>query len=112
MQAVVFPAPETVLVEQVPDPTCGRDEVIVQVAASGLCGTDLKMVDGRFQERGWPPSLPFVLGHEWTGTLSAVGPEVRRLAEGDRVVSESTAETLTRMLEAAVSDEGTAPEPT
>jgi NADPH:quinone reductase-like Zn-dependent oxidoreductase len=36
MHAVVFPAPETVSVERVPDPTPQRDEVVVQVAASGL----------------------------------------------------------------------------
>lgn len=41
MQAVIFPAPETMAIEQVSDPACGPDEVIVQVAAAGICGTDV-----------------------------------------------------------------------
>ena len=41
MQAIIFPEPETILIDQVDDPGCGPDEVIVQVAACGICGTDL-----------------------------------------------------------------------
>jgi threonine dehydrogenase-like Zn-dependent dehydrogenase len=41
MQAVIFPAPSRVTLEQVADPPCGIHEVIVQVTQVGICGTDL-----------------------------------------------------------------------
>ena len=92
MQAVVFPAPEIVIVEDVPDPACGADEVIVQVAASGICGTDLAAI----MQRHHPASIlrvfasfPAVLGHENVAVVDHAGPEVDRWKPGDRVVVES-----------------------
>ncbi len=79
-------------VDRIPVPEPGPGEVLVRVAACGLCGTDLKIVNGGF--RGvWPPSLPFVIGHEWSGEVAALGPatEGSGLAVGDRVVAENHA---------------------
>lgn len=60
----------------------GPGEVLVKVAASGLCASDLNAIDGK---RRLVP-FPAVLGHEAAGTVVATGSGVRRLREGDRVV--------------------------
>lgn len=80
MQAVVFPAPETVHVEQVDDPSPRRDEVVVQVAASGLCGTDLHIYRNEYMS-----DFPVIPGHEFTGVVAEVGKEVTDFKVGDRV---------------------------
>lgn len=80
MQAVVFPKPETALVEQVPEPTCAEDEVIVQVAACGVCGTDLHIYRNEYMAR-----LPLIPGHELAGVIIEVGKAVADFRRGDRV---------------------------
>lgn len=57
------------------------DLVRVRVLASGVCRSDLHAIDG-----GWTTPLPFVPGHEGAGVVEEVGPAVRGLAPGDRVV--------------------------
>ncbi len=91
MRAVVLRDWNDLVVDEVERPEPGPGEILVRVSACGLCGTDLKMLQGRFQERGWPPSLPFVMGHEWGGTVAEIGPGVTRtdLQVGDRVVAEN-----------------------
>jgi S-(hydroxymethyl)glutathione dehydrogenase / alcohol dehydrogenase len=59
-----------------------RDEVLVKVAASGLCASDLNVIDGK---RTLAP-FPLVLGHEAAGVVEAVGPDVTQLKIGDHVV--------------------------
>ncbi|HEX2153616.1 MAG TPA: alcohol dehydrogenase catalytic domain-containing protein [Acidimicrobiia bacterium] len=78
-------------VEQIPVPEPAAGEVLLRVRACGLCGTDLKMVKGHFAARGWPPSLPFVMGHEWSGEVAEIGPglEDLDLEVGDKVVAEN-----------------------
>ncbi|MFE3585015.1 zinc-dependent alcohol dehydrogenase family protein [Streptomyces vinaceus] len=80
MKAAVISAPGVVTIETVEDPEPGPGEVVVQVAACGLCGTDLHILQGEFA-----PSLPIVPGHEFAGTVVAHGPGVSALAIGDRV---------------------------
>lgn len=79
-------------VRQVPVPEYGEGEVLCRVLACGICGTDLKIVRGDFAGT-WPPALPFVIGHEWSGEVVALGPGAARsgLAVGDRVVAENHA---------------------
>lgn len=74
---------------EVPEP--GPGEVLLRVRACGLCGTDLKMVQGAFEERGWPPALPFIMGHEWSGEVVALGEGLDgfELQPGDKVVAEN-----------------------
>jgi 2-desacetyl-2-hydroxyethyl bacteriochlorophyllide A dehydrogenase len=81
MQAVVFPSPETVRVERVPDPAPRRDEVVVQVAASGLCGTDLHIYRNEYMS-----DFPLIPGHEFGGVIAHVGQDVAGFRPGDRVV--------------------------
>ncbi|MGW7259417.1 zinc-dependent alcohol dehydrogenase family protein [Streptomyces sp. NPDC054834] len=80
MKAAVIEAPGKVTVSTVPDPTPGPREVVVQVAACGLCGTDLHILQGEFA-----PTLPVVPGHEFAGEVVGLGREVTELAIGDRV---------------------------
>jgi L-iditol 2-dehydrogenase len=80
----------TLAVEEVATPQPGPGEVLVRVSACGICGTDLKIVAGAYQGT-WPPDLPFIIGHEWSGEVAALGPGTERsgLAVGDRVVAEN-----------------------
>jgi len=73
------------LVER-PLPRPGPDEVLVSVAAAGLCGSDVELYDGRRPE-GYR-SYPVVPGHEWAGTVVEVGEDVARVRAGHRVVAE------------------------
>ncbi|QKV91104.1 zinc-dependent alcohol dehydrogenase family protein [Streptomyces sp. NA02950] len=80
MRAAVIEAPGKVTVETVPDPTPGPREVVVDVAACGLCGTDLHILQGEFA-----PTLPIIPGHEFAGQVVGIGSGVTELAVGDRV---------------------------
>ena len=80
MKAAVISAPGVVEVTTVDDPVPGPREVVVAVAACGLCGTDLHILDGEFA-----PSLPVIPGHEFAGVVAAVGSDVDELAVGTRV---------------------------
>ena len=80
MRAALVESVGKVSLTTVPDPTPGPREVVVKVAACGLCGTDLHIRQGEFA-----PSLPLVPGHEFAGEVVARGAEVTELAEGDRV---------------------------
>ncbi|WP_030608530.1 zinc-dependent alcohol dehydrogenase family protein [Streptomyces sclerotialus] len=81
MRAVVIQTPGSFSVETVADPAPGPGEVVVEVAAVGICGTDLHIVEGEFA----PTPYPIVPGHEFTGEVVALGAEVNGVREGDRV---------------------------
>lgn len=80
MRAAVISSPGVVEVSTVDDPAPGPREAVVAVAACGLCGTDLHILDGEFA-----PSLPVVPGHEFAGVVTAIGSAVDELAVGTRV---------------------------
>lgn len=75
-----FGQPLSIVDLEVPSP--GPGQVLVKIAASGVCHTDIHAADG-----DWPvkPKLPFTPGHEGVGTVAAVGDGVTLLKEGDRV---------------------------
>ena len=79
--AVLHQPGEEISIESVQLKGLGATEVLIQVRASGLCHTDLEIIDG---ELNWP--LPVVLGHEGSGEVVEVGSEVRLVSVGDRVV--------------------------
>ncbi|MER5402374.1 zinc-dependent alcohol dehydrogenase family protein [Streptomyces sp. NPDC002599] len=80
MKAAVIESVGRAVVAEVPDPAPGPREVVVEVAACGLCGTDLHILQGEFA-----PKLPIVPGHEFAGEVVGVGTRVTELAVGDRV---------------------------
>ena len=65
----------------------GPDDVLVRSHAAGVCRTDIEMVIGQLTDPRWV-RFPLVPGHEWSGTIAAVGERVADLAPGDRVVCE------------------------
>src|SRR6202011_503740 len=81
MRAGVYRGPGRVATESVPVPEIAEGEVLIRVAACGVCGTDLKKIQHGFI------APPQIFGHEVAGTVAAVGTGVRRWKEGDRVVS-------------------------
>ena len=82
MKAVVYKGPFEVAVENVPDPEIKHpNDVIVKITSSCICGSDLHMYEGRTAAQAG-----IVFGHENMGLIQEVGPAVRTLKEGDRVV--------------------------
>lgn len=75
-------------VEKVPVPDLEPGEVLVKVGAAGVCATDLRIAAGVYKGM-WPPALPFIQGHEWGGTVAALGQGVTTLKVGDRVAAEN-----------------------
>ena len=82
-RAAVLHAPQTPLaIEEVTLPGPAAHEVLVRNHASGLCHTDLEVIQGHL---GYP--LPIVLGHEGAGVVEAVGSAVTRVRPGDHVIA-------------------------
>lgn len=78
------PGPDDLGLQDVPRPAAAPSHVIVDVAASGLCGTDLHILDGSYGSRP-----PVTLGHEVSGTIAAVGADVDPARVGERVALET-----------------------
>jgi len=81
MRAAVIETPGRVAVTTVEDPSPGPRDVVVEVAAVGICGTDIHILDGDFA----PTPYPIIPGHEFSGTVVAIGSEITELTVGDRV---------------------------
>ena len=79
MPAAVYVGDGKVAVKQVPRPEPGPDEVLVEIAECGICGSDLHMVLERYARPG------AILGHEWSGIVAAA-PSGSGWSVGDRVV--------------------------
>lgn len=88
--AVVNYSPDKYSVElrDIPRPEIGVDDVLLEVAAVGVCGSDLHQWTS---DHSWPVNYPVVLGHEFSGRIASIGSNVRGWKEGDRVVSETAA---------------------
>lgn len=74
-------------VEDVPVPACGRDDVLIRVLRTGVCGTDLHI----YQWDGWAQAnvpVPLVIGHEFVGEVVEIGSDVHDLRPGDLVSGE------------------------
>lgn len=88
--AVVNFAPEkgSVEIREVPKPVIGEEDVLVEVANVGVCGSDLHQWTA---DHSWPVNYPVVLGHEFGGHIVELGKRVAGWKEGERVVSETAA---------------------
>lgn len=81
MRAIVFEDAQKLALKEVPAPTPGPKDVVIQVAAVGICGTDTHVFDGEFEGTVYP----LIPGHEATGVVTEVGEAVTDLAAGDHV---------------------------
>jgi L-iditol 2-dehydrogenase len=86
MKALLLSEYSKLEVADLPRPVAGPDEVLVQVAACGICGSDVHGYDGSTGRR----IPPLVMGHEAAGVVAEVGDGVSRFAVGDRVTFDST----------------------
>jgi len=86
MKALLLSEYSNLAVAELPEPVAGPGEVLVQVAACGICGSDVHGYDGSSGRR----IPPLVMGHEAAGIVAAVGEGVSRFAPGDRVTFDST----------------------
>lgn len=76
-------------IRDVPEPIIGPDQVLLEVKAAGVCGSDLHMWR---EKQSWAVKLPLVLGHEFCGVVVDVGENVANFAVGDRVACETAAQ--------------------
>lgn len=82
MEAMLLERPrEALKLTELPDPTPGSGQVLLDVRCCGVCRTDLHVFDGELPD----PKLPLVMGHEIVGTVAACGPGAARFALGTRV---------------------------
>src|SRR5580698_5189754 len=86
MKALLLSEYNRLEIADLPKPECGRGELLVEVAACGICGSDVHGYDGSSGRR----IPPVVMGHEAAGIVAAVGDEVEGFAVGDRVTFDST----------------------
>ena len=82
------PEPLSVALRELPVPEIGDDDVLLDVQAVGVCGSDLHQYHGK---QSWKVNYPVVLGHEFGGFIVKAGSRVKSFKEGDRVVSETAA---------------------
>ena len=80
MKAVLYEAPKTWSVTDVPTPTAGPGQVRIKVAQVGVCGTDLHIHEGEFGA-----VFPLVPGHELVGIVDQLGDGVTRFRVGEQV---------------------------
>lgn len=83
MRAAVITAPGTIDITTVNDPPPGPKDIVIEVAAVGICGTDLHILEGHFA-----PSLPVIPGHEFSGKVVAVGSDVTGFPIGSKVAAD------------------------
>lgn len=82
MKAVTFQGAKEIQVKQVEDPELQqKDDIIVRVTSTAICGSDLHIYQGAL-----PTHKDYVIGHEPMGIVEEVGPEVTKVKKGDRVV--------------------------
>lgn len=86
MKALVLEQYNKLVFEDVPEPTCQEDGVVIQVKACGICGSDVHGMDGSSGRR----IPPIIMGHEASGVIVEAGAGVRDFQPGDRVTFDST----------------------
>ncbi|MCJ7646310.1 alcohol dehydrogenase catalytic domain-containing protein, partial [bacterium] len=79
MKGAKYEGKKKITIVDIPKPTPQKDEVLVKVKYAGICGSDLEA----YKTGLYPAHI--VLGHEVTGYVAEVGPEVKKWKEGDRV---------------------------
>jgi threonine dehydrogenase-like Zn-dependent dehydrogenase len=85
MRAAVFYDVKDIRLEDVPEPAIGDEDVLVEVTACGICGSDLEYYMGRSPVGTADGKGPLILGHEFAGRVVAAGKDAHGVKEGDRV---------------------------
>jgi L-iditol 2-dehydrogenase len=84
VKAVIWHAAQDVRIEERPEPEPGPGQILVQMKALGICGSDMKLYEhgvlGTLK-----PTHPFIMGHEGTGIVARLGPGVKGIQPGDRI---------------------------
>jgi L-iditol 2-dehydrogenase len=88
MKALVLTSPGTFEVRERDVPVPGPGEVLCKIRAVAICGSDPEIIRGDLAGT-WPPEYPFTPGHEWSGEVVALGPDVHQFSIGDRVAGEA-----------------------
>ncbi|MGB6871093.1 MAG: alcohol dehydrogenase catalytic domain-containing protein, partial [Acidobacteriaceae bacterium] len=86
MKALVLEEYNQLVLQEIPPPQPAPAELLIRVAACGICGSDVHGYDGSSGRR----IPPIVMGHEAAGVVAAVGESVSRFRQGDRVTFDST----------------------
>ena len=86
MKALVLEEYNKLVYKSVPVPEFAPDEVLVEIKACGICGSDIHGMDGSSGRR----IPPLIMGHEASGQIAEVGTEVQERQVGDRVTFDST----------------------
>lgn len=91
MKAVVKEEPgyDHMILKDVPEPQVYGDRIKIEVAYTGICGSDIHTFKGEYKNL----ITPITLGHEFSGKVVEIGPDVKKIRIGDRVTSETTFET-------------------
>jgi L-iditol 2-dehydrogenase len=89
------PGPGNIALVEVPKPTAGPGQVLIEVVYGGICGSDLHVQDGSIQLN---MRIPLVMGHEFSGILAEIGAGVEGLKVGQAVVSETAFYTCGRCI--------------
>ena len=84
MTAAVLVEPRKFEVRQVAKPQAGDHEVLIRVERCGICGTDIHIFNGHYAAE----SLPIIPGHEFAGTIEAVGKHVQHVRPGQKAVAD------------------------
>lgn len=87
MLAVVLAGPDKIEVKKMPVPIPGPQDVLIKVESCALCGTDSSLIHKPMP--GQPPYGEFIIGHEYAGTVAALGSTVDEFKVGDRVAVEA-----------------------
>ncbi len=82
MKAAVLTGKQKIQVRDVPEPAPGKGQVLVAPKYAGICGTDVHIFAGEFEQR---VKYPTILGHEFAGIVEAVGEGARAICVGDKV---------------------------
>lgn len=89
MKAIRFMAPEVIEYSEISQPESRDNEVLAEIAYAGFCATDIELLTGEMIHiKNGNTKYPIIPGHEWSGTVVAVGKNVRDFKVGDRVTSD------------------------
>jgi threonine dehydrogenase-like Zn-dependent dehydrogenase len=88
MKAVVLMGPNHLEIKEMETPSAGPQDVLIRVEACAVCGSDVSLIEKAWE--GQPPYGSFIIGHEYAGTIAAVGETVDEFKVGDRVAVEAS----------------------